>query len=223
MVLTLIEKEVEFDDNPYLFAFNNVVWDLKEGKIIPSSPNQMISLTTGYDYNLNMTDLEVKKKTLMDILKEIFPDESVRNYDLIVRSSGLVGIQVQNLIVSNGVGGNGKTILNELMISSVGNYGYVLSSTCLTQEIKTGANPELANLHNKRKSARMYFGLASPHRAEIEIVKDKKTNEIYSYNYDTMLIDLNSSYCDQYLLILVSISGRSILSSDLCFQPILFF
>jgi hypothetical protein len=150
MVLTLIEKEVEFDDNPYLFAFNNVVWDLKEGKIIPSSPNQMISLTTGYDYDMNITDLEVKKKTLMDILKEIFPDESVRNYDLIVRSSGLVGIQVQNLIVSNGVGGNGKTILNELMISSVGNYGYVLSSTCLTQEIKTGANPELANLHNKR-------------------------------------------------------------------------
>ena len=150
MVLTLIEKEVEFDENPYLFAFNNVIWDLKEGKIIPSSPNQMISLTTGYDYDINMTDLEVRKITLMDILKEIFPDESVRNYDLIVRSSGLVGVQVQNLIVSNGVGGNGKTILNELMISSVGNYGYVLSSTCLTQEIKTGANPELANLHNKR-------------------------------------------------------------------------
>jgi phage/plasmid-associated DNA primase len=69
---------------------------------------------------------------------------------LIVRSSGLVGIQVQNLIVSSGVGGNGKSIFNELMISSVGNYGYNLSSTCLTQEIKSDANPELANLHNKR-------------------------------------------------------------------------
>lgn len=149
-VLDLIESKVEFDENPYLFAFNNVVWDLKEGKIIPPSPEQMISLTTGYDYEMNMINLEDKKQKLMDILSEIFPDESVRNYDLIVRSSGLVGVQVQNLIVSNGVGGNGKTILNELMIKSVGNYGYSLSSTCLTQEIKTGANPELSNLHNKR-------------------------------------------------------------------------
>ena len=71
----------------------------------------------------------------MNILQEIFPDESVRNYDLIVRSSGLVGVQVQNLIVSSGVGGNGKSIFNELMLKCVGNYGYALSSTCLTQEI----------------------------------------------------------------------------------------
>lgn len=149
-VLDLIESKVEFDENPYLFAFNNVIWDLKEGKIIPPSPDQMISLTTGYDYEINMTDLKDKKEKLMDILKEIFPDESVRNFDLIARSSGLVGVQVQNLIVSNGVGGNGKSILNELMIKSVGNYGYCLSSTCLTQEIKTGPNPELSNLHNKR-------------------------------------------------------------------------
>jgi len=94
--------------------------------------------------------LNEKKQTLMNILKEIFPDEQVRKYDLIVRSSGLTGIQVQNLIVSSGVGGNGKSIFNELMMKMLGNYGYNLSSTCLVQEIKTGPNPEFANLHNKR-------------------------------------------------------------------------
>jgi hypothetical protein len=60
--LDIIEKVVEFDENPYLFAFNNVVFDLKEGKIIHPNPKQMISLTTGYDYDLNMIDLVDKEK-----------------------------------------------------------------------------------------------------------------------------------------------------------------
>lgn len=151
MIKILIAKKVEFDTNPYLFAFNNVVWDLRQNKIIKPHPTQMISITTGYDFEFMPTNiLNEKKETLTNILKEIFPDETVREYDLIVRSSGLVGVQVQNLIVSSGVGGNGKSIFNELMMKAVGNYGYNLSSTCLVQEIKTGPNPEFANLHNKR-------------------------------------------------------------------------
>jgi len=151
MIKLLIATKCEFDTNPYLFAFNNVVWDLKQNKIIEPHPTQMISMTTGYDFEYFPVDtLNEKKQTLMNILTEIFPDENVREYDLIVRSSGLTGIQVQNLIVSSGVGGNGKSILNELMMKAVGHYGYNLSSTCLVQEIKTGPNPEFANLHNKR-------------------------------------------------------------------------
>lgn len=152
MIQTLIARQVEFDVNPYLFAFNNIVWDLKQGKIIEPHPSQMISMTTGYDFELMpvINTLNEKKQTLMNVLKQIFPDDDVREYDLIVKSSGLTGIQVQNLIVSSGVGGNGKSILNALMMKSLGNYGYNLSSTCLVQEIKTGPNPEFANLHNKR-------------------------------------------------------------------------
>ena len=152
MIQTLIARQVEFDVNPYLFAFNNIVWDLKQGKIIEPHPSQMISMTTGYDFDFMpiVNTLNEKKEILMNVLKEIFPDDDIREYDLIVKSSGLTGIQVQNLIVSSGVGGNGKSILNALMMKSLGNYGYNLSSTCLVQEIKTGPNPEFANLHNKR-------------------------------------------------------------------------
>lgn len=151
MIKTLIARKVEFDVNPYLFAFDNVIWDLRQGKIIEPHPSQMISMTTGYNFEFMPIDtLNEKKQTLMNVLKEIFPDDDIREYDLIVKSSGLTGIQVQNLIVSSGVGGNGKSIFNALMMKSLGNYGYNLSSTCLVQEIKTGPNPEFANLHNKR-------------------------------------------------------------------------
>jgi phage/plasmid-associated DNA primase len=151
MIKLLIAKRVEFDVNPYLFAFNNVIWDLIQGKIIEPHPTQMISMTTGYDFEVMHIDtLNWKKQMLMDILTEIFPDKQVREYDLIIKSTGLTGIQVQNLVVSSGVGGNGKSILNALMMKSIGNYGFNLSSTCLVQEIKTGPNPEFANLHNKR-------------------------------------------------------------------------
>jgi phage/plasmid-associated DNA primase len=151
MIQTLIARKVEFDVNPYLFAFDNVIWDLRQNKIIEPHPSQMISMTTGYNFEFMPIDtLNEKKKILMNVLKEIFPDDDIREYDLIVKSSGLTGIQVQNLIVSSGVGGNGKSIFNALMMKSLGNYGYNLSSTCLVQEIKTGPNPEFANLHNKR-------------------------------------------------------------------------
>ena len=54
-------------------------------------------------------------------------------------------------MIANGQGRNGKGLLNELAFKLLGGYAYKLSIEILTKEVKkTGANPELANLHKMR-------------------------------------------------------------------------
>ena len=65
-------------------------------------------------------------------------------------STGLQGETLEKFIVANGSGGNFKGVINELALSTFGNYGYVLPSNVLLNPLKTGSNPEVANLKYKR-------------------------------------------------------------------------
>ena len=46
----LTNNDIEFNNNPFLFAFNNKMYDLLEGKFIKPESTQYISLTCGHDY-----------------------------------------------------------------------------------------------------------------------------------------------------------------------------
>ena len=120
LVLMNIEKEVEFDVQPYLFAFNNRIFDFKINKFIKPEPEQMISITTGYDYVENYDVEKIKK--VRDLLEQIYPVEELRTYALTTLASGLIGVQVQNFIVNTGCGGNGKSVISGLMSSTVGGF-----------------------------------------------------------------------------------------------------
>jgi len=63
----------------------------------------------------------------------------------------MTGEHPENLFLANGCGRNGKGLINELMFELMGGYAYKLSIDVLTKETKrTGANPEMANLHKIR-------------------------------------------------------------------------
>jgi len=49
-----------------------------------------------------------------------------------------------------GQGGNGKGVLNDLFLSSLGEYGTTLQSSVLLKPIQSGNNPELCLLKQKR-------------------------------------------------------------------------
>jgi len=75
----------------------------------------------------------------------------VRKCYLSILKLGLSGDHPEKLFLANGGGRNGKGVLNELAFKMLGEYAYKLSIEILTKEVKkTGANPELANLHKKR-------------------------------------------------------------------------
>ena len=149
ILIWITNNDIEFDVNPYLFAFENKIYDLEKGDFVKPNPKDYISITTGYEYT-EFENLETSKENLMDLINKILPEQEVRDFYLTVLSTGLCGLQMQNLIIATGIGGNGKSVLDSLMLKSTGNYGYKIPNTILLSPIKEGANPQVYCINNKR-------------------------------------------------------------------------
>jgi hypothetical protein len=160
IVTFITNNNVEFDNNPYLFAFNNCVYDLKLGTFVKPQHDFWISKTAGYNYKVST---KTQFETLDNLIDTIFPNKEIKTDYLTNLATGLCGFQMENIFIATGVGGNGKSLINSLMLQCVGSYGYKLPSNLLLQPIKQGPNPEMANLHNMR------FALVQEPNAERKI------------------------------------------------------
>lgn len=140
------------DRNEYLVGFLNKIYDLRLGCWIKPHYTQYVSLTTGWKWVSGYS--KKYKEDLMRVMEQIHPNKNIRDHYLTVLSTGIFGRVVQHFFVAKGVGGNGKSVINSLMMRTVGsgagNYGYKMPSTAVGQVIKEGANPAIANLNNKR-------------------------------------------------------------------------
>jgi P4 family phage/plasmid primase-like protien len=146
ILYAITRNHVEMDANPNFIAFNNGVYDLDKAKWTKPKYDQYISMSTGWNWNFAGTD----HKCLDSLLNTIFPNRKIRDHYLMILSTGLWGTSIEKIINAKGEGGNGKGLLNELMLRAVGDYGYTVPSTVFVSEIKEGANPAIANLHKKR-------------------------------------------------------------------------
>jgi len=148
----LTNNNIKFDEIPNLFSFNNKLYDTKLMKFIKPEPSYFISMTTGYDYDINYDKKKIDD--LQQLINTILKDEIIRNFYLTIISTGMMGQNLEKFIVCSGCGGNGKGLLNGLAMcmfgSDTNNYSYKLKSSLLSESQKTGSNPELANCHNKR-------------------------------------------------------------------------
>lgn len=144
----ITNNNIEFDSNPYLFAFTNCVFDLKLNKFVTPEPTFYITKTTGYSYENNYSKNNITK--LNELIDTIFPDQEVKEYYLGILATGLCGLQIENCFIATGTGGNGKSLINSLMMKTCGQYAYKLPSDVLLSSIKTGPNPEVANMNNIR-------------------------------------------------------------------------
>jgi hypothetical protein len=145
--------DVKWNENPYLIAFNNCIFDLRIGEKVPPVKEDYINMTTGYDYDDNYPLERIGE--LENIVKSILPFEDIRILFLVKTATGLSGIQLQQFFINTGKGGNGKSLLRDLTGAMVGsghkNYGYKLPSSVIQTSLTSkGASPELANLHQKR-------------------------------------------------------------------------
>ena len=136
----------KWDLNPYMFVFKNCVFDLKDGKVTTPNPADFMTTCCGweYDFNYKCDDKLVK------LVHSIQPIQDVHDYLLQAYSTGMIGIQNRNVFIFTGTGGNGKSVLDELLFAMLGGYSYTLPKEFLTQPFKEGANPAVMNLHNKR-------------------------------------------------------------------------
>ena len=160
---------IEFDNKPLLFAFNNCCYDLKKGDWHKVSREDYILTTCGYDYEEPKSE---DKVDFMEVLNKIFPDIEVRDCYMSILATGLCGIVIEKLIVANGSGGNGKSLLNELMLSVLGNYGYTAPNSVLINEMKVGSNPEIANMNKRRLIVYKEPDASSRSQINLSVVKE---------------------------------------------------
>ena len=145
----LVNEDIKFDDNKDIIGFNNGIYDLIKHEFREIKYDDYLTMSCGYDYNPNF-DPETMNDMLV-LLKSIMPDEGTRNLMLEVMSAGLTGRVIEKFILFNGGGRNGKGLLDEFLQIIYGDYCLIYANvSLLTEKQKTGGNPELASIHNKR-------------------------------------------------------------------------
>jgi len=138
---------INFDDKTYLFGFNNIVYDLEQGSFREYKYDDYVSITCGYDWR-EPTEEEIK--VVNDLIESIMPVKEERDLFLQIMCTALDGKCLEKFVIFNGGGGNGKGVIDDLLLKAVGNYGMIGNNGILFETSKTGSNPEKSNIHKKR-------------------------------------------------------------------------
>lgn len=142
-----LNNTIDFDTNWQLFGFNNCVLDLESHKFRDYKYSDYISIKTGYDWR-EPTDEELD--TVNSLLEKIMPNVEERKFLLQLYSTGLEGRTLENFIVLNGEGGNGKGLIDDFLLIAFGDYGTMIDNGVLTKPFETGADPKAYIMKNKR-------------------------------------------------------------------------
>ena len=138
------------NNNKYLFAFKNGVYDLKTDTFRDGEPNDYLTIKAGVNYkSFNETDEEIIN--IIDFFEKIFPDKSVRDYFIKTSSEVFVGgNHRKHVYVWQGYGHNGKTVTQNLFEKMLGDYSIKLPTSLIVgkRTASGSACPELARAGN---------------------------------------------------------------------------
>jgi hypothetical protein len=145
-------NKILLNPNPYIFAFENKIYDLKLHEFIQPSPDQYITITCKYDYEDNYDKDKSLYNQVVALMKTILPNDEIRDYYMTLLSTSLDAIPLEKFVIANGSGRNGKGVLNDLMKYALGDYYLLLSSKVFTEAQKSSgsANVDIVEMHNKR-------------------------------------------------------------------------
>jgi phage/plasmid-associated DNA primase len=138
----------EFNENPNLFAFKNKKFNFKTNQFEELSKDDYITMDTTYPY---VEPTECEMEYIKNLIIKIFPNPEIRKSYLSIMYSCLLGYTKDKFVIANGSGGNGKGVINELLMYTLGEYAFEGSVGTLVEKMKTGgASPEIAGMNNKR-------------------------------------------------------------------------
>jgi P4 family phage/plasmid primase-like protien len=155
------EFENFLDKKLHLFGCNNGVFDLDADVFRDGRPNDYITMSCGYDYDTNAQHEE----DIMTILGQIMPIENIAHYLLKSFGSCLSGYtKKQKVLLLNGEGSNGKSLLMALMKKTLGSYFAKGPISLITQK-RTAAEQASPQI-NKMRTARLVM-FSEPNKTDI--------------------------------------------------------
>ncbi len=131
----------KLDTNPYLIAFQNGVYDLKERVLRPGLPEDYLSKCLPINYK-EFSEDDKGVKDVKIFLEKIFPDKSVRTYFLDTTSDVFIGGNFQKTVnVYNGIGDNGKSVTQTVIERLLGPFAVKLNTTVITgNKVSSGSS-----------------------------------------------------------------------------------
>ena len=102
---------------------------------IPPSPDQRISLTTGYNYEKPTPE---QMEAFLNVLHSILTEEDIRDMFSMIIGRSLYGEPIDKFIVMRGDGRNGKGVLNEIVHAVFGNFAYIAPATLIQRSMEDG-------------------------------------------------------------------------------------
>jgi phage/plasmid-associated DNA primase len=125
------------DQNINLIGFNNGVYDTQLKEFRNGKPSDYITKSAGYDFPTSPTNY---KNDIEDFLKKLYPNESIRQYTLQMLANSLYGGKFEDIVLTHtGRGQNGKSILQQLIKDTFGEYFFEIPSVYLTKQNKMEA------------------------------------------------------------------------------------
>lgn len=146
-ILSCNPPKIEFDMKPHLFSWENITFNLNNGKQVIPDRKDYVCLTTGHDWR-DPTEEEMLE--LYKLESSIFPIQEHKDYYRKIMATCLYGINPELFILANGSGGNGKGVWHELMSVALGKYYYNAPCSILLNGHKSGPSPEIANMRGAR-------------------------------------------------------------------------
>ncbi len=135
----------KLDMNRFLIGFDNGVFDIRNGLLRDGTVEDLVSMTTGYDYN-PQSDPEIRNEVIR-YFTQLYPDDEVRDYVLTnIYGHCLAGENTENIFpIYDGYGGNGKSVEVSFMKKVLGDYCTTLPSQALNsvRGDGSGANSSL--------------------------------------------------------------------------------
>jgi P4 family phage/plasmid primase-like protien len=140
----------KLDSKMNLIGFNNGVYDLDNGEFRKGKYDEYVSKTVGYDYP---KEDKKKQEYILKVIYETCKNEDDFNALMFELAYILDGNKKYEIITSwTGRGGNGKTIITDMMMNCLGEYFQELNAGYLTNydEKSNSPQPELASLKGVR-------------------------------------------------------------------------
>ena len=143
------ETRIMFDTlRPNVFCFQNCNIDIVTGEKVEIYKHDYITKRVDYDYIKSTAD---EYQELKEIIERILSEPEVRKCYMSILWCGMLGQQIEKFPIVTGGGRNGKGVVNELFAALLTKiYFYTGSVTLITENLKGGANQEVANMDTKR-------------------------------------------------------------------------
>jgi P4 family phage/plasmid primase-like protien len=139
--------EKKLDQNKYMVAFQNGVYNLKTHHFRPGRPEDYVSTAVPINYNDELNFDHESVQNVLTFLEQVFPDKSVRRYFMDVYADIFVGGNSRKIVLFwTGDGDNGKSVTQKLLEKMLGPLAIKFETTLLSGKKVNlgGASPELA-------------------------------------------------------------------------------